>query len=260
MKITPIPCLSDNYAYLVECEATGQNALVDASEAAPISAALAARGVLQLGAIWSTHHHFDHVGANEAVASALGAREVLGYATDKGRIPGQTRFLEEGETFSLGAIRVRILHIPGHTLGAVAYLLTDDAGPGAAVFTGDTLFLGGCGRIFEGTPAMMHASLQKLAALAEDTRVYCGHEYTKNNLRFAAHVEPNNAKVRARAEHVETLRATGTPTVPGTMADELETNPFLRVRSPEIRRTLGIAPDASDDAALGAIRAAKDAF
>ncbi|WP_394827572.1 hydroxyacylglutathione hydrolase [Pendulispora albinea] len=259
MKITPIPCLSDNYAYLVECEATGANALVDASEAAPVLKALEARGVRKLGAIWSTHHHFDHVGGNEAVASALGVSEIAGHASDKGRIPGQTRFVEEGEESALGAIRVKTLHIPGHTLGAVAYVLTDDTGA-PAVFTGDTLFLAGCGRLFEGTPAMMHTSLSKLAALPPDTRVYCGHEYTQSNLRFAAHVEPGNAKVRARAERASELRARGVETVPGTMAEELETNPFLRVRSEEIRRTLGIPQNASDAEALGAIRAAKDAF
>ncbi|WP_394841503.1 hydroxyacylglutathione hydrolase [Pendulispora brunnea] len=258
MKITSIPCLSDNYAYLVECEATGEKVLVDASEAAPILAALEARGVRKLASIWSTHHHFDHVGGNEAVASALGVHEIAGHASDKGRIPGQTRFLEEGESFTVGGLRVEILHIPGHTTGAVAYVVTDKTA--RAVFTGDTLFLAGCGRLFEGTPAMMHTSLSKLAALPGDTQVYCGHEYTKSNLRFAAHVEPSNAAIRARAEHTESLRAAGTPTVPGTMSDELATNPFLRVRSPEIRKTLGIATDASDSDALGAIRGAKDKF
>ncbi|WP_394830804.1 hydroxyacylglutathione hydrolase [Pendulispora rubella] len=260
MKITSIPCLSDNYAYLVECETTGEKVLVDASEAAPILAALESRGVRKLASIWSTHHHFDHVGANEAVASALGVREIAGHASDKGRIPGQTRFLEEGETFSVGDLRVAILHIPGHTTGAVAYVVSDDAKGTRAVFTGDTLFLGGCGRLFEGTPAMMHTSLSKLAALPGDTEVYCGHEYTKSNLRFAAHVEPNNAAIRARAEHTEALRTANEPTVPGRMSDELATNPFLRVRSAEIRSTLGIAADASDADALGAIRAAKDKF
>jgi len=260
MKITPIPCFSDNYAYLVECETTGENALVDASEAAPILAALEARGVRQLGAIWSTHHHPDHVGGNEAVARALGVREVAGHVSDKGRIPAQTRFLADGETFSLGAIRVTTLHIPGHTLGAVGYVVTDDTGSAGAVFTGDTLFLAGCGRMFEGTPPMMHASLAKLAALPPDTRVYCGHEYTKSNLRFAAHVEPSNANVRARAEHADKLRTDGIATVPGTIGEELETNPFFRVRSAEVRRTLGIAQNASDAEAFGAIRAAKDAF
>ena len=260
MKITSIPCLSDNYAYLVECETTGEKVLVDASEAAPILAALQARGVSKLAAIWSTHHHFDHVGGNEAVASALGVREVAGHASDKGRIPGQTRFLEEGEAFAVGGLRVEILHIPGHTTGAVAYVVTDDAKRTRAVFTGDTLFLAGCGRLFEGTPAMMHTSLSKLAALPGDTQVYCGHEYTKSNLRFAAHVEPSNAAIGARAARADELRAAEKPTVPGTMSDELATNPFLRVRSAEIRRTLGIAPDASDADALGAIRAAKDKF
>jgi len=253
--VTPIPCLSDNYAYLVECEATGDAVVVDASEAAPVATALAekiAAGKKIVG-IWSTHHHWDHVGGNEELAAKLGVKDVIGHASDKGRLSGQTRFVDEGDELKVGAITARILHIPGHTTGAIAYVLHDGKGQGA-VFTGDTLFLGGCGRLFEGTPEMMHTSLSKLARLAGDTRVYCGHEYTASNLRFAAHVEPGNARVRDRAARL------AKPSVPGTIAEELETNPFLRVDSAEIRATLGIAKDASPSSSLGAIRAAKDTF
>lgn len=250
MIVTPIACLSDNYAYLVECESTGDAVVVDASEAAKVAAAIAGKKIV---GIWSTHHHWDHVGGNEELAAKLGVSDVVGHASDKGRLSGQTRFVDEGDELRVGAITARVLHIPGHTTGAIAYVLSDGRGPDA-VFTGDTLFLGGCGRLFEGTPEMMHASLAKLAELARDTRVYCGHEYTASNLRFAAHVEPGNAKVKERAAHL------GAPSVPGTIGEELESNPFLRVDSKEIRATLGIAADASPSAALGAIRAAKDSF
>jgi hydroxyacylglutathione hydrolase len=256
MRITAVPCYTDNYAYLVECPTTHAAAIVDASEAAPVLAAVKTHGIAP-SAIWSTHHHPDHVGGNEEVAAALGIRDVVGHVSDKGRIPAQTRFVDTGSTFTLGSLAIRTIHIPGHTLGAVAYVVTEPGEP-AAVFTGDTLFIAGCGRLFEGTAAQMHASLQSLAALGDDARVFCGHEYTVQNLRFAAHVEPGNARVAAAKERAERVRGEGRNTMGGTMGEELATNPFLRTRSAEIRRTLGIPADASDDAALGAIRKAKD--
>jgi len=179
-------------------------------------------------------------------------REVAAHASDRGRVPAQTRFLETGDVVQVGNVRARAIHIPGHTLGAVAYVIERD--DGRAVFTGDTLFLAGCGRLFEGTPAQMHASLSSLAALADDTRVYCGHEYTASNLRFARHVEPSNPALDERERDVKV------PSVPGTIASERATNPFLRVRSEEIRRTLGIVPNADDVTAFAAIRKAKDEF
>jgi hydroxyacylglutathione hydrolase len=273
MRIVPIACLSDNYAYLLVCRETKQAAIVDVSEAGPVLRALeggaaggaagrdasASREDVKVVSVLTTHHHHDHVGGNEELVKALGVAKVYGYKTDKGRIPAQTEFLDEGDTFTIGTLGVRAIHIPGHTLGAVAYVVTR-AGEDPVVFTGDTLFLAGCGRLFEGDPPMMHASLQKLAALDGRTRVYCGHEYTESNLRFAAHVEPSNqaiAKARARAAE---LRKDGRPTVPATIAEELTYNPFLRTQSPEIRATLGIAVDASPAEALGAIRKAKDSF
>ncbi|HEY8072809.1 MAG TPA: hydroxyacylglutathione hydrolase [Labilithrix sp.] len=262
MRVTPIPCLSDNYAYLLVCPETKQAAIVDASESAPVLRALEGSGKREehdVVAILSTHHHHDHVGGNEEVAKALGVSRIYGYATDKGRIPGQTHFLNEGDTFTLGSLLVRAIHIPGHTLGAVAYVVTREPHD-PIVFTGDTLFVGGCGRIFEGDPPMMHASLSKLARLEGRTRVYCGHEYTVANLRFAKHVEPSNAAVDSAMKRANELRAKNQPTVPMTIADELAHNPFLRVESREIRKTLGIAPDASPESALGAIREAKNDF
>lgn len=272
MKITPIPCLSDNYAYLVVCRETKEAAIVDASEAGPVLAAVsaaqegsrrdvaaAAREGVRPVAIWSTHHHWDHVGGNEEVARALGIERVYGHASDEGRLPGLTEKLADGDTFSLGALSVIVRHIPGHTLGAVAYIVSSASGE-RAVFTGDTLFVAGCGRFFEGDPPMMHASLAKLAALDPGTKVYCGHEYTEANLRFAAHVEPSNPNVAEARERARVARAAGQPTVPSTIGEELLANPFLRADSPEIRRTLGVAAEATGADALGAIRAAKDVF
>src|SRR5579883_3231151 len=254
MRVVPIPCLKDNYAYLVVCSSTNEAAIVDPSEAAPVEQAVRAAKV-ELRAIWSTHHHWDHVGGNEELAKAFAPLEVLGHASDKGRIPGQTRFLESGESFWLGRLQVRTIHIPGHTLGAIAYVVTA-TGEAPVVFTGDTMFLAGCGRLFEGTPAQMHASLGKLAELPPTTRVYCGHEYTVANLRFAQHLEPKSADVAQALAHAQAQRERESPTVPGTLADELRVSPFLRVRSPEIRATLGIAKDADDVTAFAAIRKA----
>jgi hydroxyacylglutathione hydrolase len=259
MRIQPVACLKDNYAYFVVCETSGACALVDASEAGPVLDAARA-GKLQPRDIWTTHHHMDHVGGNEEVVRALGVRDVVGHISDKGRIPGQTKFLDTGDRFTLGTIEVRTIHIPGHTLGAIAYVAHDPATGETALFTGDTLFCGGCGRLFEGTPAQMHASLQSLAAIGPDARVYCGHEYTESNLRFAKHLEPSNEAIDAAIGRARSLRAEGKPTVPTQIRDELATNPFLRVRSKEVRVTLGIQDDADDAAALGAIRAAKDTF
>lgn len=258
MRVTPIPCLKDNYAYLVVCEETGDAAVVDPSEAAPVAAAIDAARV-KLVAIWNTHHHFDHVGGNEELVKKYGVKNVYGHASDDGRIPGQTKRLDEGDRFTHGVLDVDVIHIPGHTTGAIAYVVKPLGEPPAA-FTGDTLFIAGCGRLFEGTPAMMHASLSKLAALAPDTRVFCGHEYTEQNLRFAAHVEPSSADVAAAQKRTREARERGEPTVPSTLANELRVNPFLRVGSDEIRRTLGIAADADGATALGAIRKAKDEF
>ncbi|MBX3188735.1 MAG: hydroxyacylglutathione hydrolase [Labilithrix sp.] len=264
MRITPIPCLSDNYAYLLVCPETKEAAIVDVSEAGPVLAALdkgggGSREDVKIVAVLATHHHHDHVGGNDEVVPKLGIERVYGHASDKGRIPRQTHFLEEGDTFTIGSLLVRAIHIPGHTTGAVAYVVTREPHD-PVVFTGDTLFLAGCGRLFEGDPPMMHASLSKLAKLDPRTRVYCGHEYTESNLRFAAHVEPSNQAVARARTRASELRKEGKPTVPATIGDELTYNPFLRVDSPEIRKTLGIAESASGADALGAIRKAKDTF
>jgi hydroxyacylglutathione hydrolase len=227
MLVTIVPCLKDNYAYLVHPEGADVCAVVDACEAEPIERALEENG-LTLGAILATHHHGDHVGGNDALARRFPGLAVFGSAHDRGRIPAQNRFVEDGEAIEAVGLAFRCLLIPGHTLGAVAYV-----GHGA-VFTGDTMFAAGCGRLFEGTPAMMYDSLtRKLGALPDETRVYFGHEYTLQNLRFAAHVEPNNPDVRKKAEEVDALRSRGEFTAPSTLAEERLTNPFMRSGSAE---------------------------
>jgi hydroxyacylglutathione hydrolase len=255
VRVVTVPCLQDNYAYLV-IASNGDAAIVDASEAGPVRDALRREGAAAR-AIWSTHHHYDHVGGNEELARELGL-EVVGHVSDRARVPALTRGVDTGDTVRVGDVEARCIHIPGHTLGAVAYFV--EADDQRVVFTGDTLFCAGCGRLFEGTPAQMHASLSRLLELPGDTRVHCGHEYTESNLRFAAHVEPCNAAVTRAQERARQLRLAGKPTMGTTLDEERGTNPFLRVRSPEARATLGIAADADDATALGAIRAAKDAF
>lgn len=231
MQIIPVPCLQDNYAYLLIGPDGKDAAVLDPSEPDPVREALAARG-LRLVAILCTHHHYDHVGGNEGLLAAFGPVPVYGHQSDKerGRIPGQTVGLADGQGLEVLGHRAAALHIPGHTLGAVAYHFPADG----VVFTGDTLFGAGCGRLFEGTPAMMHASLSRLADLPGETRVYCGHEYTEKNLIFAALVEPENEAIRARQHLVRAARAAGQPSVPSTMAEELATNPFLRVDQAQV--------------------------
>jgi hydroxyacylglutathione hydrolase len=252
MHVIPVPCLADNYAYLVVDERSREALVVDPSETEPVVRALDHEG-LELVAILATHHHHDHVGGIEGLRARLGAVPVYAHASDAGRVPEQTEHVEEGLPFTVGPLEVRALHVPGHTLGAVTYLVGD------AAFTGDTLFVAGCGRLFEGTPAMMHASLAgKLARLPGSTRVYCGHEYTAANLRFAAHVEPGNQAVHEKAEAVRAKRARGEATVPSTIAEELATNPFLRCGEPGIA---GRYPGAASEAEVfAAVRADKDGF
>ncbi len=254
MRIVAVPCLTDNYAYLVVA-GDGSAAIVDASEAAPVRDALRRENVVAR-VILSTHHHHDHVGGNEELSKELGV-EVVGHQSDRGRLPGLSVGVDTGHTVQVGDLTARCIHVPGHTLGAVAYYF--DAAGGRAVFTGDTLFCGGCGRLFEGTPSQMAASLARLGALPPDTRVYCGHEYTENNLRFAASIEPTSAVAMAR-ERAARLRASRAATVGTTIADEHATNPFLRLASPTIRSALSIAPGADEAAAFAAVRKAKDVF
>jgi hydroxyacylglutathione hydrolase len=258
MKVVPVPVLSDNYAYLVIDEQAGKAAVVDPSEASPVLERLH-RERARLAAIWNTHHHWDHVGGNRDLAAAVPGLEVFGYGPDRPRIPCLTHPVEDGTEFRFGNLRVQVLFIPAHTSGHVAYYLPDEG----IAFTGDTLFAAGCGRLFEGDPATMVSSLGRLAALPAQTRIYCGHEYTEKNLAFALTLEPQNPAIRAKYERVREARRRGEPTVPTTVAEELETNPFLRCSSPELVRSVkGRFPDTPDDpvAVFARVRQLKDSF
>jgi hydroxyacylglutathione hydrolase len=205
---------------------------VDPSEPAPVSEVVTREGVA-LAAIWNTHHHLDHVGGNQELVAGFSGLEVAAHASDRARVPGQTRFLEEADQVSVGQLTASIVHNPGHTRGAISYHLPAAGGEPGALFTGDTLFGAGCGRLFEGTPADMFTSLGKLAALPPETRVYCGHEYTAKNLAFAAQAEPDNQAIAARIARVDERRRRGEPSVPFTLAEERDTNPFVRAGSIE---------------------------
>ncbi len=250
LNIALVPCLSDNYAYLV-WDRSGPCAVVDPSEPGPVKKALAERG-LKLTHILNTHHHLDHCGGNLALKEAFGA-EVVGPGKDRGRIPGIDTGVDETAPWTFGGRSVRVLEIPAHTSSHIAFVFDD------AAFTGDTLFAMGCGRLFEGTPAMMWSSLSKLMTLPDTTQIYCGHEYTLSNGRFALTLEPGNADLQARMKDVEAARAKGAATIPSTMRLEKKTNPFLRPDSKDIRATLGMQ-SADDVSVFAEIRRRKDAF
>jgi hydroxyacylglutathione hydrolase len=253
LELLTLPCLSDNYAYLIHDAASGKTAVVDVPEAAPVLAALARKG-WKLTDILITHHHNDHIDGVEELRAATGAR-VSGAAADAHRLPPLDRPLRDGDTVMLGASVGRVLDVPGHTIGHIAFHFPDSA----LVFTADSLMAGGCGRLFEGTPAMMWDSLMKLAALPADTLVCSGHEYTASNLRFAATLEPGNPKLMSRIARVAAARAEDRPTVPSLLSEELATNPFLRAGTPGMKAAIGME-DASDAACFAEIRARKDRF
>ncbi|WP_172824813.1 hydroxyacylglutathione hydrolase [Pajaroellobacter abortibovis] len=251
----PIPCLEDNYAYLLICETTHQAVVIDASEEKPIVQAVEQSGV-KVTAIWSTHHHWDHVGGNAALAARWQV-PVLGYVVSSLRIPAQTHFLRDGESWEIGKLHVQALHVPGHTLDALAYLVSDADGM-QALFTGDTLFFAGCGRLFEGTAEQMHRSLSRLAQLPGGVLVYSGHEYAEANLSFALSMEPHHQGVRVVLEKVRVRRSRGVPATPSSIGQELAINPFLRIDSKSLRLKLEVCSEALDIEVFKALRQAKD--
>jgi hydroxyacylglutathione hydrolase len=253
LRIRQVPCLKDNYAYLLHCPETGATAALDPSEAEPVLAAAAAEG-WRISHVLNTHHHWDHVGGNGGIKAATGAR-VVGPEPDRDRIPEIDDTVAEGRPFRLGAAEAEIIFIPGHTRGHMAFWFKDSR----ALFCGDTLFTLGCGRLFEGTPQQMWASLLKLRALPDEAQVHCGHEYTESNARFALAIDPDNAALRRRAEQVKAARAQGRPTVPAAMAEERATNPFLRADEPALAAAVGMA-GAPPAQVFAEIRRRKDNF
>ncbi|KQU48255.1 hydroxyacylglutathione hydrolase [Sphingomonas sp. Leaf339] len=238
LQIVAVPVLTDNYAWLIYDPKTDDAAVVDPGEAAPVLAAATERE-WHISQVWTTHWHPDHTGGN-ADMKRTGVT-ITGPHAEKERIPTLDTFVREGDVIRLGSHTGKVLAVPGHTAGHVAFHFADDA----ILFTGDTLFAMGCGKLFEGTPAEMWANMERYAAMPADTVVYCGHEYTKSNAAFAAHVEPDNAAIADRRAAVDALRARNEPTVPTTIGQERDTNPFMR---------------AGSAARLGELRTQKDGF
>lgn len=252
-EIARIPCLQDNYAWVLRDSESGLTACVDVPDADAVLAELTRRG-WQLTDILLTHHHPDHIQGVAALVAATGAK-VTGAQADAHRLPPLDRAVTPGESFDLGPYSVDVLDAPGHTVGHIAFYI---AGANAA-FTGDSLMALGCGRLFEGTPDQMWGTLQRLSALPECTMIYSGHEYSLSNARFALTIEPGNPILVARAAGIEAARAAGEPTVPVRLATERSTNPFLRAARPDLKAALGL-PDAPDAQVFAEIRARKDRF
>lgn len=220
MEIVAVPAFADNYLWLVHDEASGETAVVDPGDAAPVLAEAERRG-WTITQVWNTHWHPDHTGGNLAIKEATGAR-ISGPASET--IPGRDVALKEDDKIRLGDHVGRVIEVPGHTSGHIALIFDDDG----VAFVGDTLFAMGCGRLFEGTPEQMYRSLQRLTRLPDDTRLYCAHEYTLSNARFAAHAMPEDAAIEGRLARIKQLRDSGEMTLPTTVKQERETNPFVR--------------------------------
>lgn len=240
--------LQDNYVFVLHDR--GEAAVVDPAVAAPVIDKLRELGA-RLVAIFNTHHHHDHVGGNRELLAAYPEAIVYGGAADEGRIPGQTVFLQHHDRVTFGGITGEVLFVPGHTRAHIAYHF-----PGH-LFCGDTLFSGGCGRLFEGTPSQMVQSLSQLRQLPDDTKVWCAHEYTLNNLKFAVTIDPDNAALADRFEIVKQMRADHIPTIPSTIGVEKATNPFLRWDSPALQR---VTKQTEADRVFAKIRGMKDLF
>lgn len=257
LDIRQFPCLNDNYGYLIRDTESGNVATIDTPDPEAINVQLKEAG-WKLTHILNTHHHWDHAGGNLALKEQWGCK-IIGPKAEADRIPGIDRAVGEGDIVELGASHARVFDTPGHTSGHIVFHFANAFGENGAAFVGDTIFAMGCGRLFEGTPAQMWASLSKLTILPPETKLYCAHEYTQANAAFALTVDPNNEALQSRAKEVDALRAAGTPTVPTTLAQELATNPFLRAEAPELKAALGMS-DADAVAVFAETRARKDTF
>lgn len=235
IEIRQFACLADNYGYLIRDRETGDVAAIDTPDARAINTQLDAAG-WRLTHILNTHHHWDHVGGNLALKDKWGC-QIIGPKAEAEQIPGLDVAVGDGDVVMLGASKAMVYDTPGHTSGHIIFYFPEDG----AAFVGDTIFAMGCGRLFEGTPAQMWASLSKIAALPAQTKLYCAHEYTQANAAFALSVDPANAQLQSRAHEVDRLRAEGTPTIPTDVAIELRTNPFLRAGEPELQAALGMS-------------------
>lgn len=252
LEVHQFPCLSDNYGYLLHDPASGETACIDTPDADAYLREAGHKG-WQITQIWNTHWHPDHAGGNAAIKAATGCT-VIASAAEAERTAAVDRFVTPGEAVQLGECEALVIDVGGHTLGHIAYHL-----PGAGLaFVGDSLFALGCGRMFEGTPAQFWSSLSRLKALPAETLLYCAHEYTASNARFAVHADPDNVELAAYAARVAALRAEGKPTVPTTLARELKANPFLRADVAAVQARWGHPGDAV--ATFAALRSAKDTF
>lgn len=253
IQIEQFTCRSDNFGVLAHDAVSGETAIIDAPEERAILDAIERTG-WRPTVLLITHHHQDHVEANLALKERFGLK-IIGPEAEAAKIPGIDQTVAEGDVLKLLGEEVKVIETPGHTAGHVSYYLPKSG----VAFTADTLFALGCGRLFEGTPATMLASMRKLAALPADTVIYCGHEYTLSNARFALSIDPTNSALVARAKEIEALRAKDQPTLPTTIGAELSTNPFMRWHDPAIRRNIGME-GASDEAVFAEIRKLKDVF
>ena len=252
MKIEIIPCLSDNYSYLIHEKSTNTISIVDPSEFKPCEEVI--NKYKKLDFILNTHHHADHVGANLELKKKYNSK-ILGSKSDKSRIPGIDILLRENQKQKIGNLEFEVIFVPGHTKGHIAFFFSKEK----IAFTGDTLFSLGCGRIFEGTHEEMFNSLNKIKNLPPDTKIYCGHEYTKSNLNFCLAYDSKNAFLKEKKIDIQKKLKSNQPTIPSTLGEEIKTNIFLRCNDPEIKRTLGLK-DSSEVEVFSKLRDLKDSF